>query len=181
MAKRKSSNPSWSDVRHTIENLEQNKIVKLVADLYRFSNENQSFLHARFGIGNDPLAPYKKTIEECMYPDVYTDEPIQISKAKSAISAYSDATGDPYGEAELMIFFVECGTRFTVDFGDMYDDFYDALNRMYQKAIDRVLSLPEERQSSFRERLKQIMISSSGIGWGYHDILSDDYYNAFSD
>jgi len=179
VAKNKSNNPTWSDVKLAVVDLNQKQLLKLVADLYRFSKENQAFFHARFGVGDDPLAPYKKTIDECMYPDAYRNKPIQISKAKKAISSYSKAVDDPLGEIELMVFFVECGNNFTVDFGDIDEGFYDALNLMYQQAIQKVLSLPEEQQRDFKERLEKIMTSASGIGWGYYDMLCDDYYSAF--
>ena len=135
VAKMKANNPTWSDVKSVIANLDQKQLLILLSDLYKFSKENQAFFHARFGVGVDPLIPYKKTIEECMYPDVYCDKPIQISKAKRAISSYSKGIGDALGETELMIFFVECGNKFTVDFGDIDESFYDALNLMYKRAI----------------------------------------------
>ena len=181
MAKRKTKGSTWSDVKTALANLDEKQLLKLVADLYRLSNENKIFLHTRFEIGDDPFGPYKKTIEECMSPDIYSNKPIQVSKAKKAISSYSKAVGDPVGEAELMTFFVECGNNFTVNFGDIDEAFYDALNRMYRRAIDKVLALPEERQGKFKDRLEAIMSSSSDIGWGYHDMLSDDYYEAFSE
>ena len=119
-----------------------------------------------------------ETIYECMYPDILKNRPIQISQAKRAISSYVKAAGDPIGEAELMVFFVECGNRFTLEYGDIDEGFYDALNRMYHRSIKKVLSLPEEPRRKFHDRLRSIMESSSGIGWGYHDMLCDDYYNA---
>ncbi len=179
MTNRKSGKPTWSDVKAAVLDLDQIQLLKLVADLYRFSKENQAFFHARFGVGDDPLAPYKKTIDACMYPDVERNKPIQISKAKKAITSYSKAVGDPLGEIDLMIFFVESGNSFTLSFGDIYEGFYDALNSMYRRAIEKVLSLPEEQQREFRDRLEEIMTSSSGIGWGYHDMLCADYNAAF--
>jgi hypothetical protein len=178
-AKQESSNQAWSDVKAAVASLGKKQLIKLVSDLYHLSKENRAFLHARFAVGGNTLAPYKKTITTCMYPDVYTNKPIEISKAKKAISSYSKAVGDPLGEAELMTFFVECGTRFTVDFGDIDEAFYDALNRMYRRAVDKVLSLPEKQRGEFQGRLEAIMASSSNIGWGYHDMLCDDYYDAF--
>jgi hypothetical protein len=178
-AKKKIRSPTWSQVKAGLVNLDQKQMIMLVADLYRLSNENKTFLDTRFEVSDDPLGPYKQTIEKCMYPDVYGNSPIQVSKAKKAISSYSKALEDPIGEAELMIFFVECGNSFTVDFGDIDEAFYDALNRMYRRAIDKVLTLPEERQDEFKGRLEAIMTSSSKIGWGYHDMLCDDYYDAF--
>lgn len=179
VAKAKSDNPTWSDVKTVVANLDQRQLVNLVLDLYRFSKDNQVFLHARFAVMDDPLAPYKKTIDECMYPDVYRNKPVQISKAKKAISNYSKAVGNPLGEAELMTFFVECGNNLTVDFGDIDEEFYDALNRMYRGAIERVLKLADEQRDGFKERLAAIMNSSAHIGWGYHDRLCEDYYGAF--
>lgn len=95
MAKRKPSEPTWSDVKLAVVNLDQKQLLKLVADLYRLSKENQAFLHARLGVGDDPFAPFKKAIDECMHPDIYSNKPVQISKAKRAINSYSKAVGDP--------------------------------------------------------------------------------------
>jgi hypothetical protein len=179
LARKKKDEPTWSDVKSVLIGLDHKKLVELAGDLYRLSKENKDFCHARFGVGQDRLAPYKKTIEECMYPNVYRDKPIQISKAKRAISNYTKAVGDPVGEAELMTFFVECGNRFTVEYGDIDEDFYNALNLMYKRAIEKVLSLPTGQSGEFRDRLEEIMMSSSGIGWGYHDELRNDFYEAF--
>lgn len=179
-AKRKTSGPTWSEVKGEVAKLEAKGLVQLVADLYRLSSDNKAFLHARFGVGPDPLGPYRETIDECMYPDVISgNQPIQVAKAKRAISSYTKAVGDPLGEAELMIFFVECGNSFTVNFGDIDEAFYDALVGMYRRAIAKVLLLPEEQRNDFQDRLETIMTSASGIGWGYYDALCGDYYTAF--
>lgn len=176
MAKRKAKDQRWSDVKAAINKMDGKQLLGLVSDLYRLSRENQSFLHARFGIGS-ALEPYKKTISDCMYPDM--DKPIQISKAKKAISSYSKAVGDPNGEAELMTFFVECGNKFTVDYGDINEAFYDALVSMFRRVIDKVFNLPEGQREVFQRRLKSIVDSSANIGWFYHDRLVDAYYDAF--
>ncbi len=181
MAAKKRKAPSWTDIKAVLVNLDQKQLLKVVADLYKFSNENKTFLHTRFSVGGDQLGAYKKIIDECLSPDVFSNKPVQVAKAKKAISSYSKALGDDLGQAELMVYFVECGNSFTLNFGDLYQEYYDALNRMYQRAIDKVLSLPEEQQNVFRQRLKAIMASSSGIGWGYHDTLADDYHSAFPD
>jgi hypothetical protein len=179
VTKKRKKAPTWSDVKAALVNLDKNQLLKLVADLYRLSSENKTFLNSRFEVGGSPIIPYKKIIEECMYPDIYSKKPIQISKAKKAISNYSKAVGDPEGEAELMTYFVECGNSFTVNFGDIDGPFYDALNRVYRRAISKVLTLSEKKQEKFKNRLAVIMNSSSNIGWGYHDMLCDDYYEAF--
>jgi hypothetical protein len=52
---------------------------------------------------------------------------------------------------------------------------------MYARAINKVLTLPEEKQHEFRERLRTIMVTSDGIGWGYHDGLCEQYYGRFAE
>jgi len=165
MTTTKTLDPSWSDVKESIASLDRSELIQLIVSLYRLSKGNRDFLHARFSIGDDPIGPYKKVI--------------QIAKAKKAINEYSKAVGDAKGEAELMTYFVECGNQFTVEYGDIDEGFYDALLRMYARAINKILALPEEEQHEFRKRLKTIMVTSNKIGWGYHDGLCEQYCEAF--
>jgi hypothetical protein len=175
----KSRDASWSHVKQSIASLNTSELIQLIVGLYKLSKSNRDFLYARFSVGDDPIAPYKKIIDNCMFPDVMKNKPIQISTAKKAISEYCKAVGDARGEAELMTYFVECGNQFTVQFGDIDEAFYDALLRMYDRAIKKVFSLPDEEQHEFRERLKTVMVTSDGIGWGYHDGLCEQYLEAF--
>jgi hypothetical protein len=54
--------PSWSDVKAKLADLDAPKLVNLIADLYAANADNRTFLHARFDVGEDPLAAYKKSI-----------------------------------------------------------------------------------------------------------------------
>ncbi|MCX5854811.1 MAG: hypothetical protein NTZ24_09670 [Deltaproteobacteria bacterium] len=180
MKSKKKQTPSWSDVKTALARLDQQGLLGLISDMYHLSKDNKDFLHARFSIGDDALAPYKKIIKECLYPDIL-NEPVRIIRAKRAISDYSKAIPDAKGEAELLTCFVECGNRFTLDYGDIDEAFYDSLVEIYGQAIKKVLTLPDNEQGNFRKRLKKIMLSSNGIGWGYHDGLCDEYYEAFED
>lgn len=161
-----------------LERLDQADLLALISDLYRLSNDNKDFLHARFAVGGDVLAPYKKVIKECMHPDIM-NESVRIPRAKQAIRDYSKAVSDVKGEAELLTYFVECGNKFTLDYGDINEEFYDTLMEIFSEAIKKVLTLPAHEQDHFRKRLKKIMLSSNGIGWGYHDGLCDEYYGLF--
>jgi hypothetical protein len=172
MKSKKKQTPFWSDVKTALARLDQQGLLGLISDMYHLSKDNKDFLHARFSIGDDILAPYKKIIKECLYPDIM-NEPVRIHRAKRAISDYSKAIPVAKGEAELLTYFVECGNKFTLDYGDIDEDFYDSLVEIYGQAIKKVLTLPDHEQVNFRKRLKKIMLSSNGIGWGYHDGLCD--------
>ena len=111
------------------------------------------------------LKPYKMIIHEGLCPDMNSE--FNFRQAKKAISDYAKATGDTVGEVDLMIYYVECGNQFTLDYGDIDERFYDSLLSMYEKAADKVLLLPRKEQAEFRERMLNLVESSAGIGWGY--------------
>jgi hypothetical protein len=139
----KKLKPTWSDVKAALGVSKRQALHALIADLYRLSQENRDFLHARFSLGDDPLAPYKELISKAVYPDVMRNRPFQIAVAKSAISQYKRAIGDDRGLLELMVYFVEEGNQFTVDCGDIDEPFYLAMLRMYDAAIGQLLKLDD--------------------------------------
>ena len=66
-------------------------LIGLVQDLYTLHKDNQTFLHTRFGLGEDALKPYKETLDRWLWPDVLRNQDISVAKAKQAISSYRKA------------------------------------------------------------------------------------------
>ena len=162
---------TWSAVKPAVAKLSNNELLSLVGELYRLSKQNQSFLHARYGDAGAAMEDCKKIIAECLYPDVQRDRPLQVAKAKKAVADFCKAVVDPAAHAELMLFFLEQGNAFTVEYGDIDAGFYDALLAMGRQAVKAIGTLPKELQPPFQKRLSEVVRSSSGIGWGYHDGL----------
>ena len=180
MQKKKSKNQTWIDVKRSVRKLEVSQLVELIKDLYQLSDENKNFLRARFQAGSATLRKYKKIISESLYPDIFEDDDdFDYEKANKTIEAYAKATNDNRGTADLMIYFVEFGNKITLDYGDINERFYNELVEMYREAIKSVRKLPKSKQAAFRKRLKKIMNSADGIGWGYYDDLCHFYYETF--
>jgi hypothetical protein len=176
----KSKKPTWIDVKRSIKDFESSNLIELVKDLYDLSDENKNFLYARFLAKSASLGKYKKIISDSLYPDIFDEEDdFNFEKANKTIEAYAKATKDNGGAADLMIYYVERGNKFTLDYGDINEAFYDALIEMYEKAVKAVRKLPKNKQETFRKRLEKIMKSADGIGWGYYDDLCYFYYEAF--
>src|SRR3984893_11855669 len=114
MVKRQSkSQPSWTDVTAKLAIFDRKGLLALIQDLYAAHKDNQTFLHARFGVGEDALQPYKQTIERWVSPDVFKKHhDISVAKPKQAISDYKKAVGEPAGLGELMVFFCERAAGF---------------------------------------------------------------------
>jgi hypothetical protein len=180
MRKPKSKKLTWRDVKKSLKDCERPQLIELLKELYQLSNENKNFLHARFNESAASIGNYKKIILDCLYEDPLDDDDnFGFDEADTAIKTYAKASNDNEGTADLMVYYVECGNKYTLDYGDINEAFYDALIVMYEKAIKTVLKLPKSKQSLLRKRLKNIMESADGIGWGYYDDLCHFYHEAF--
>ena len=64
MAKLKSkSQPTWTDVKAKLAEFDRTAPLGVIQSLYAAHKDNQRFLHARFGLAEDVLEPYKKIID----------------------------------------------------------------------------------------------------------------------
>jgi hypothetical protein len=172
---------TWSTIKTAASELSQKELLGLVGELYRLSSQNKAFLHARFADQSIAMDEFKTIVSECLNPDVSRDRPLQVAKAKKAVADFCKAVADPAAHAELMLFFLEQGNAFTLEYGDIDAGFYSALVAMARHAAEVICSLPIGLQEPFMERLGEVVRSSSGIGWGYHDDLADIYAAAFPD
>jgi len=170
MAKRKSkSQPTWTDVKAKLSHFDRAALLGLIQSLYTAYKDNQMFLHARFGLAEDVLEPYKKTIDRWLWPDVLRNQDTSVSQAKQAISDYKKAVGDPKGLAELMVFYCERAAGFCSDIANDDEGYFDALVRMFEQALKIANALSVERRDDLITRLDRVRVISHKFGYGVGD------------
>jgi hypothetical protein len=113
----------------------------------RRPQENRTFLHARFGLGDDALRPCKEALDRWLWPDVLRNQDTSVAKAKQAISSYRKAVGDAPGLAELMVFYCERAAGFC-------------------KVIGK---LPAPDRGVLIARLDRVRVISHNFGYGVGD------------
>jgi hypothetical protein len=74
------SQPTWTDVKAKLAAFDRTALLDLLHHLYVAHKDNQAFLHARFGLGEDVLEPYKKTIDRWLWPDPFRNQAISHYK-----------------------------------------------------------------------------------------------------
>jgi hypothetical protein len=144
-------------------------LLRLVQDLYGAHKDNQTFLHARFGMGTDILESYKQTIDRWLWPDVFRKQDTSVAKAKQAISNYNKAVGEPAGLAELMIFYCERAAGFCSDIGNEDENYFAALVRMFEQALRIAHALPADSRDALVARLDRVCSISRNFGYGIGD------------
>ena len=173
MPKRQRKTPSWADVKSALAGFDRPGLLALIQAMYTADKRNQAFLHARFGLGESVLAPYKKTIARWISPDVFSDCDTSVSKAKQAVSDYRKAAGDPAGLLELMVFYCECASNFCSEYGNDDAGYYDALVLMFQQALVLLDTLPADLLEEFVARLNRVRDTCRNFGYGVSDAMDD--------
>ena len=167
------SKPGWYDVKANLADFDRAGLIGLLHDLYAASKDNQAFLHARFGLGDDVLEPYEAAIDRWLWPDVFKNQDTSVAKAKKAIADYKKAVGQPEGLAELMVFFCERAVGFSNDVGLQDQSYFDAVVRMFDQACRGVLALSEERRRELWVRLDAVRRLGHNLGYGVGDDMDD--------
>ena len=172
----KKGSPSWSHVKKSLESFDRIGLIGLVKDLFEYSQDNRVFLLARFAAPEDQkaaLEDYRTRIVEVFFPKRGFSN-LKLNPARKAIRDYRKATSDLQGTLDLMLTYVESGTEFTNQFGDINEPFYNSLESMLDE-LAKILKTPEgaEFYYGFESRLISLKGEASAVGWGYGDNVAD--------
>jgi hypothetical protein len=158
------SKPTWVDVKTNLVSFDRAALLGVLQDLYAADEGNRAFLHARFSLGEDPLQPYKKTIDRWLWPNVFRGQQTSVPIAKRAITRYQKALGDPVGLAELLVFYCERAAGFCQDVDHRDTAYLDALVRMFQQALKATANVTGKVQNGFLVRLDRVRSISRQFG-----------------
>ena len=173
MNKSRKKKPGWSDLKRSLSGLDRPALLGLIQDLYAASTNNQTFLHARFALGEDALEPYKATIRRWVCPDVMRNQDISIAKAKKAISDYRKAIGRPDELVELMVFYCESCMNLLAYCGMDDEGYFNALVRMFEQGLKLIVTLDPSLRVDLINRLDCVRNESHNWGWAVGDELDE--------
>jgi hypothetical protein len=174
---------SWQIVNRHINDWSKTALIALVKDLYEAAADNRDFLHARLQAEENAgvaLKKYRRKIVEQFFPARGFGK-LKLGEARKAIRDYRKATGNLEGIIELMLTYVENGTEFTQEFGDINASFYSSLESVLAEMAELLMAEGRELYPKFRERVQRLAARAAGIGWGYGDALQDQVYQLEND
>lgn len=169
---------SLTEIKKELKKLEKDELINLIADLYKKSKSVKEFLDFYVNPNERELfEKYNDQVFDAFYPKRgYT---YNLKDGKKAISDFKKFGPSSDLLAELMLFYVETGVKFTADFGDINEAFYSSLEKTYAAAL--TLMSKENLLDKFADRAGMIVSDTSDMGWGFHDNLSEVYYSFYPD
>src|SRR6266487_3484273 len=115
-----------NDVKKELKKLDKDKLIHLVADLYTKNKSVKEFFD--FYVNHNENAvfdKYRNKIFEAFYPK--RGFSYSLKEGKQAINDFKKMGSSCDLLADLMLFYVETGVKFTNDFGDIVESFYSSL------------------------------------------------------
>jgi hypothetical protein len=157
--------PRWTQLRERLEQLERGDLLELLHDLFQRSVENRRFLAARLAEGDkgSALEDYRERIQAA-FASFDPPQPPRLGEARKAIRDYRKATSDLDGCADLMLQYVEAGTDYSRQHGDMSEAYYHSLG-VVLRDLDKLLRDTPALRASLRPRLEALRQSSRKVGW----------------
>ena len=169
---------AWKDVNAVLSKHDKHELLMLLKSLYALNEENRIFFQTKYKL-IDPLEPYKQVISDSINPDLMDGQTIRLKEGRNAISRYKKAVGDADGTIELMIYYVECGNQLTLNYGDIYEEFYNSLESMFSSVVKKLKNSDKKTKDKYLPGLQKVVNEVNGLGWGYYDSLYSIYANAF--
>jgi hypothetical protein len=161
-----------TDIKKELRKLDKEKLVDLIADLYKKNKSVKELLDFYVNPNEKELfLKYKDKVYEAFYPK--RGDRFKLSDGKKAISDFKKLEASKELLSELMLFYAEIGVEFTNEFGDIDEPFYNSVVSVYSNAL--TLMHKENILNKFADRARKIVDDTSGIGWGFHDELRDIY------
>jgi hypothetical protein len=168
--------PKWTDLRKRIAVAPRRQLVTLFKELFNLSEQNRTFLVAKLLAESRKAAfkEYRKRVRHPFYPRGGGFGELKLADARRAIREYEKATHDREGALELLMIYLETGTQFTTEFGDIDARFYNSLESALDEIIRR-LRAPEGRHlyPSYADRLSDVAAAASHMGWGFGDYVGE--------
>ena len=167
--------PTLTKLKKHLRKKTQDELIDEVANLYKkLSSVKEYYQSSLFGDDLTVLNKYKKVVEEEFIATGRSFAPkMRLSVARKAVSDYKKVSSSNEGIADIMLTYVEAGIDCTNEYGDIDEGFYSSMEGMYEDALDYMDK--EDLIEKFKDRLWCAVENTSGIGWCFHDTLSDLY------
>ena len=168
---------SLKNLKEYLKQRSKEDLINEISGLFTRFEYVKDYYQAKLG-QNDAqvLQKYKDIIKGEFFPTRGFGK-ARLSVARKAISDYQKMSPTSEGLADIMIFFVEMGVKFTNAYGDINEPFYNSMESMYERAIKFITD--HGIQDMFKTRCIKIVEDTVNIGWGFHDGLSNLYYECF--
>ncbi len=156
-------------------------VVKLVLEMYQNNKQTREYLEYWLEPNEkEKLEYYRKVIIEEFYPTRNVLNPkLRFSACKKAITEFRALQPDPPLLADLLITLPETACKFTNEFGDMWEQYYDSAATNFNIAL--LYMQKNGLLQTFKKRCENCVKYAEPCGYGFSEEIGDLYHEYYSD
>ena len=164
-----------TELKQYLMSLDQSTIVGEVVELFRNFDMVKDYYETKLNpeSASTILEKHKDTITHEFFPKRGFGK-ARLSVARKAVLDFKKVSKNPNQVIDLMLHYVEVGCRFTDEYGDIDEPFYNSMESMYESALKFIVK--NEAQQQHCQRCRQIAKNATE-GWGFRDQLEGLFEN----
>ncbi len=167
---------SKRDLKKELADFDKKKLIGLISELYDKNKSVKEYLDYYLKPNDkEILKVYKVKVREALFPKRGTR--YNLGSGKKAISDFRKLSPSPESLVDLMLYYVECGAEFTANFGDINENYYINLAKVFRDSLELIDI--NNLHKSFKDKAHNIVLLSENIGWGFYDAVLNLYLETF--
>jgi hypothetical protein len=170
---------SKSTLKKHLQTLSKEQMIETVLELY--DNVKPAKEYFEFFLNpneKEMLEKYRAVIVNEFYPrGKYPEPKTRFSVAKKAIADFRALKPSPELLGDLMVTLAEMACKFTYDYGDMWEQYYNSAYNNFKAALDFLDK--NNLLDNFKLRCEDCVKYASPCGYGFADEISDIYYQYY--
>jgi hypothetical protein len=164
------------EVKNELLSKDKEELLKQILELYKKYDIVKEYFDFYVNPNEDELYKrYKEKVREGFYPK--RGDQFKLSISRKAINDFRKLETSKERLGELILYFVECGVEFTNDFGDINESFYLSIENAFDDSLK--LLAGDNVLEKYKERANKVVDDTDGIGWGFHDSITDIFYDYY--
>lgn len=169
-----------SDVKKYLRSLSKDEMEKELLNLIKIFKEVKEYYSIKLNGDNSDeiLTNYKDKILNEFFPKRGHGK-FNFTNIRKTISNFKKISSNPRQIADLVLYSVEQGVKFTNTYGSINERFYISLEKLFDEATKFIKA--NKIAEDFVKRCKKIVSDSASIGWGFSDAVEDIISENLSD
>ena len=171
---------STNRLKKHLQSLTKEQIVEVVLDAYNNSKAVQEYFDFYLQPNEkEKIKKYKAIIEKEFDIRNPMKVGLKYSVAKKAISDFASLKPSPDALADLMLSLPEAACRFTREFGDMDEPFYNGAANNFKRALNFMAK--HGLLEHFKHRCTDCVKYASSCGYGFADDIAAVFYEYYGE
>jgi len=168
-------------LKKELQKLTKEQLIEQITELYDTYKPVKEYYQTYLNPGNiqEMVEKYKAIIIQEFFPNTKSWNPkTRFSVAKKAIADFNALKPPPKLLADLMVTFAETACKFTFEYGDMTEQFYNSTVNNFERALKYLQK--EGLLDDFKWNCEECLRYAEPCGYGFPDEMNDvfdEYYS----